>query len=63
MVHSTEIKELKAGVSEADIVHSVKVAEKALEIAGRTNKELDMELVGRGPPCGYYHRRDRIADG
>lgn len=38
----------KSGVSENDIVHSVKVAEKALEIAERTNKELDMELVGRG---------------
>ena len=38
----------KSGVSEDDIVHSVKVAEKALEIAERTNKELDMELVGRG---------------
>ncbi len=38
----------KAGVSEADIAHSVKVAEKALEIAGRTRADLDMELVGRG---------------
>ena len=38
----------KSGVSEDDIVHSVKVAKKALEIAERTNKELDMELVGRG---------------
>ena len=38
----------KAGVSQADIDHSVKVAEKALEIAGRTRAELDMELVGRG---------------
>lgn len=38
----------KAGVSEDDIAHSVKVAQKALEIAGRTNKKLDMELVGRG---------------
>jgi uncharacterized protein len=38
----------KTGVSEDDIVHSVKVAEKALEIAERTNKELDMELIVRG---------------
>ena len=38
----------KAGVSEADIDHSVKVAEKALEIAARTRADLDMELVGRG---------------
>jgi uncharacterized protein len=38
----------RAGVSEADIAHSVKVAEKALEIASRTRAELDLELVGRG---------------
>jgi len=38
----------RAGVSEADIAHSVKVAEKALEIAARTHAELDLELVGRG---------------
>jgi uncharacterized protein len=38
----------QAGVSEEDIVHSVKVAEKALEIAARTRADLDMELVGRG---------------
>lgn len=38
----------KAGVSEDDIKHCVKVAEKALEIAGRVNVDLDMELVGRG---------------
>ncbi len=37
-----------AGVSEDDIAHSVKVAEKALEIAYRTNKALDFEFVGRG---------------
>jgi uncharacterized protein len=37
-----------AGVSEPDIAHSVKVAEKALEIAGRTGQRLDFELVGRG---------------
>lgn len=38
----------KAGVSEDDIKHSIKVAEKALEIAGRVNADLDMEFVGRG---------------
>jgi len=38
----------RAGVSEPDIAHSLKVAEKALEIAGRTGQTLDFELVGRG---------------
>jgi len=38
----------RAGVSEDDIKHSVKVAEKALEIAKRTKANIDMELVGRG---------------
>ncbi len=38
----------KAGVSEPDISHCRKVAEKALEIASRTGAELDMELIGRG---------------
>ena len=38
----------KAGVSEEDIKHSVKVAEKALEIAQRTGADLDIEIVGRG---------------
>jgi len=38
----------KAGVSEDDIKHCVKVAEKALEIAERTKNNIDMELVGRG---------------
>ncbi len=36
------------GVSEDDIKHCVKVAEKALEIAERTGADLDMEIVGRG---------------
>lgn len=36
------------GVAEPDIAHSLKVAEKALEIARRTQADLDMELVGRG---------------
>ncbi|MEW6738628.1 MAG: HDIG domain-containing metalloprotein [Nitrospirota bacterium] len=38
----------KTGVSEDDIKHCVKVAEKALEIAERTGANLDMEIVGRG---------------
>jgi uncharacterized protein len=37
-----------AGLSEEDLAHSVKVAGKALEIAGRTGAEVDLELVGRG---------------
>jgi uncharacterized protein len=42
-----------AGVSEEDIAHSVKVAEKALEIARRIGgKAIDQELVGRG---GLFH--------
>jgi uncharacterized protein len=39
----------KAGVSDDDIAHSVKVAEKALEIAQRIGGDgIDQELVGRG---------------
>ncbi|MBA4373611.1 MAG: phosphohydrolase [Thermodesulfovibrio sp.] len=38
----------KAGLSEKDLRHSVLVAEKALDIAKRTNADLDTELVGRG---------------
>lgn len=37
-----------AGMSEEDIAHSTKVAQKALEIAARIKKPLDMELIGRG---------------
>jgi len=49
VIQTSDIELLrKTGVSDDDIVHSVKVAEKALEIAERTNKELDMELVVRG---------------
>ena len=49
MVQACDIELLRnSGVSEDDNVHSVKVAEKALEIAARTSKKLDMELVGRG---------------
>ena len=38
----------KSGMTEPDLYHSIKVAEKALEIARRTGVDLDMELVGRG---------------
>lgn len=37
-----------AGMTEADLDHSLKVAAKALEIARRTGATLDLELVGRG---------------
>ena len=37
-----------AGVSEDDIRHCIKVAEKALEIARRTGANIDMEIVGKG---------------
>ena len=39
---------LKAGLSEADIRQSILVAEKALDIARRTGKDLDMVLISRG---------------
>jgi uncharacterized protein len=48
-IHEADIALLRqAGVSEEDIAHSVKVAEKALEIASRIRRTLDIELVGRG---------------
>ena len=48
-IHEADINLLRqAGVSEEDIAHSVKVAEKAIEIASRIPRGLDMELVGRG---------------
>lgn len=37
-----------AGMTEADLDHSLKVAAKALEIARRTRATLDLVLVGRG---------------
>ena len=43
----------RAGMSDDDIDHSVKVAEKALEIARRIGGDgIDQELVGRG---GLFH--------
>lgn len=48
-IQGTDIDLLrKTGVSEDDIRHCVKVAEKALEIAERTGADVDMELIGRG---------------
>ena len=38
----------RAGMTEPDLDHSRKVADKALEIARRTRAQLDLELVGRG---------------
>jgi uncharacterized protein len=36
------------GMAEADLAHSIQVAEKSLEIARRVTTDVDMELVGRG---------------
>ena len=36
------------GMAPEDLEHSMQVAEKALEIAGRMDADLDMELIGRG---------------
>jgi uncharacterized protein len=48
-IQASDIELLRqAGVSKGDIAHSVKVAEKALEIATRTKTDLNLELVGRG---------------
>jgi uncharacterized protein len=38
----------KAGVADADVDHCLNVAQKAVEIAKRTETELDTELVARG---------------
>jgi len=48
-ISSADIELLRvSGVSEDDIAHCVKVAEKAIEIAYRTNSDLDFEFIGRG---------------
>jgi uncharacterized protein len=48
-ISSADVELLRvSGVSEGDIAHSVKVAENALEIAYRTNRDLDFEFIGRG---------------
>ncbi len=36
------------GMNEEDLAHSIKVAEKAVEIARRTGLDLDLDLVARG---------------
>ncbi|HWR98448.1 MAG TPA: HDIG domain-containing protein [Candidatus Methanoperedens sp.] len=43
---------VQAGLQEADIRHSILVARKAVEIAERTGKDLDLQLVARG---GLFH--------
>lgn len=49
MIQDSDIRLLKmTAVSESDIKHCTKVAEKALEIAARTGAKLDMETIGRG---------------
>ena len=48
-ISSADIDLLRTnGVSEDDIAHCVKVAEKALEIAYRTHADLDFEFIARG---------------
>lgn len=48
-IDSSDIELMKnAGMSDADIQHSIKVAQKALDIAVRTGVQLDMELIARG---------------
>lgn len=48
-LHQADIDLLRqSGVSAPDIDHSLRVANKALQIARRAHAELDMELVGRG---------------
>lgn len=49
IIHASDIEILRtSGVSEDDIKHCIKVAEKALDIASRTGAVVDMELIGRG---------------
>lgn len=48
-IQAADVEMLRqAGMSDADLDHSRKVAAKALEIGRRTGAELDLELVGRG---------------
>lgn len=48
-IQNIDIEILKtAGVSDDDIRHCVKVADKALEIARRIEADVDEELIGRG---------------
>ncbi len=48
-VAAADVETLRAaGMNAEDLGHSLKVVQKALEIAVRTGAELDLELVGRG---------------
>ncbi len=48
LIQSSDVELLRSsGVSEDDIGHCVKVAEKATEIARRTAADVDLELIGR----------------
>ncbi len=51
----------KAGMNATDLAHSIKVAEKSLEIARRISAaskvEIDMELVGRG---AFFHDLGKV---
>jgi len=49
LIRASDIEILrKTGVSENDIQHCTKVAQKAVEIATRTGAEISMDLVARG---------------
>ena len=49
LIQASDIEILKkAGVSEEDIQHCIKVSQKAVELAARTGAEISMELVARG---------------
>ena len=48
-IKKDDIKLLKdQGMTGQDLEHSIQVAQKALEIGGRMDADLDMELIGRG---------------
>lgn len=48
-IEPSDIELMKnAGMSDGDIRHSVKVAQKALDVASRLGVDLDMELIARG---------------
>ncbi|MCG8617415.1 MAG: HDIG domain-containing protein [Desulfobacterales bacterium] len=48
-IHPSDIELLRSqGMSGDDLEHSITVARKALEIAGRVSTPVDMEFVGRG---------------
>ena len=48
-ISTTDISLLRqAGMNEEDLGHSLAVAERALDIAGRTGEDLDMNFIARG---------------